>query len=94
MDASKNSSSGWNSPSLPPVRPLPHPMPTPEITPTPIPMPMPADGLCDDMVLVMSYVKMQQWDQVYEAETALERGTIFPELDLPFVGEGACPHDE
>lgn len=48
---------------------------------------------CDDMVLVMSYVRMQEWDQTYEAETGLSRGTIFPELDLPFVGEGACRND-
>lgn len=49
---------------------------------------------CDDMVLVMSYVKRQEWGELYKSETALERGTIFPELDLPFMGKGACDRDD
>ena len=32
----------------------------------------------------MGYVPMQQWGPVYPADTAFQRGTIFPELDLPF----------
>lgn len=32
----------------------------------------------------MGYVPMQQWGAVYPPDTALQRGTIFPELDLPF----------
>jgi len=34
--------------------------------------------------LAMAYVPMQCWGQTYEPSTALQRGTIFPELDLPF----------
>lgn len=81
---------------MPTPTPLPHPMPMPPSIQPPIAQPpviQPPAIPCEDMVLVMSYVKMQQWDQTYEAETGLERGTIFPELDLPFVGEGACPDD-
>ena len=28
-----------------------------------------------------------EWKRTYDTDVALERGTIFPELDLPFVGE-------
>lgn len=82
--------------SVAPMPPLPSvPLPQPPVVPVPQPpvAPMP-DNDCGDMVLVMSYVKKQQWDETYEPEAGLERGTIFPELDLPFVGEGACPYDE
>ena len=37
----------------------------------------------------MSYVPMTKWGEPREAEDGFSRGTIFPELDLPFVGEGA-----
>lgn len=37
----------------------------------------------------MAYVPMQQWQQTYDLGLALSRGTIFPELDLPFV-MGRC----
>lgn len=43
----------------------------------------------DMLPLAMAYVPMQQWNEIYEGEKALERGTIFPELDLPFCGKGA-----
>ena len=36
-------------------------------------------------VLAMARVPMQQWESVYEPNTALSRGTIFPALDLPYV---------
>lgn len=34
----------------------------------------------------MAYVPWQQWNEVFDAETALCRGTLFPELELPFTG--------
>lgn len=37
----------------------------------------------------MAYVPYQQWRKVYEPAVALERGTIFEELDKPFLGEKA-----
>lgn len=33
----------------------------------------------------MSYVPMQQLGSVYGEKAALERGTLFPELDKPFL---------
>lgn len=45
----------------------------------------------DDLPLAMAYVPMQQWEKLYEPCEALERGTLFCKLDLPFVGKGAVP---
>lgn len=42
----------------------------------------------DPMVLAMAYVPVQQWQDLYEPEEALCRGTIFRQLDLPFEGGG------
>lgn len=40
------------------------------------------------MPLAMAYVPWQQWQNIYEPCRALERGTIFEELDKPFLGKG------
>lgn len=48
---------------------------------------------CDEVdycPLAMAYVPWQHWCNTYEPAVALDRGTIFPELDLPFLGGGAC----
>jgi len=34
----------------------------------------------------MAYVPMQKWEKIYDLREGLERGTIFPSLDLPFIG--------
>lgn len=44
----------------------------------------------DELPLTMAYVPMQKYGLVYEAENALEKGTLFPDLDKPFLGKGAC----
>ena len=36
----------------------------------------------------MAYVPWQQWRAIYDDAQALARGTIFSELDLPFLGKG------
>ncbi|MDD7515450.1 spore coat associated protein CotJA [Ruminococcus flavefaciens] len=38
--------------------------------------------------LAMAYVPFQQWGDVYDDDKALSKGTLFPELDLPFSGGG------
>lgn len=38
----------------------------------------------------MAYVPMQQWGETYNIEKGFDRGTIFPELDLPFAPEEGC----
>lgn len=43
------------------------------------------------MALAIAYVPWQHWNQTYELKKALQVGTIFPELDKPFLGKrGAC----
>ena len=37
-------------------------------------------------VLAALYVPLQQYDDLYDEETALRRGTLFRALDLPFYG--------
>ena len=39
--------------------------------------------------LAMAYVPRQEWEDLYEAGLGLERGTIFSQLDKPFIGEEA-----
>ena len=50
---------------------------------------------CSDpfpMALAMAYVRCQQWGKTYDPDTALERGTFFPDLDKPFIGKGAVSY--
>lgn len=37
-------------------------------------------------VVAMAYIPFQQFNTVYEPEQGFNRGTIFPELDKPFLG--------
>ena len=41
--------------------------------------------------LAMAYVKWKTFKDVYAPELALSRGTVFPELDMPWIGEEAIP---
>ena len=34
-----------------------------------------------------SYVPCQRLNKIYRSDIAIERGTIFQELDLPFLGQ-------
>ena len=52
---------------------------------TAMPAEMPGDG---GFALAMAYVMMQCWGQTYDPAVALQRGTVFPELDLPFCCGG------
>lgn len=47
--------------------------------------------ICDDdgISLAMAYVMPQQWQKIYESEQGFHKGTIFEELDKPFMG-GNC----
>lgn len=47
--------------------------------------------ICIDKFPVgMTYVPWQNWNQIYEFDKALHQGTLFPELDKPFIGRRAC----
>lgn len=41
------------------------------------------------LALAMGFVPVQAWEDPYEPELALVRGTLFPALDKPFLGEEA-----
>lgn len=41
----------------------------------------------------MAYVPFQQWETPYDERMAISRGTVFPSLDLPFIGEEAVPRE-
>ena len=43
----------------------------------------------DRAPLAMAYVPCQCFQKLYDADIALSRGTIFQELDKPFIGEEA-----
>ena len=38
------------------------------------------------MALAMAYVPWQRWTEPYPLEDGFERGTIFPDLSMPFEG--------
>lgn len=42
--------------------------------------------------LGMAYVPIQQWKELYDPELAMKRGTMFRQLDFPFIGEEAVPN--
>ncbi len=39
-----------------------------------------------EISVAMAYVPFQQWCDVYQCDKALCQGTVFPVLDLPFMG--------
>ena len=43
----------------------------------------------EDPALAIAYVRWQELSTIYEPEEALNKGTIFPELDKPFYGRRA-----
>ena len=49
-----------------------------------------AHDMLKNLPIAMSYVPWQTWKDLHPAEKALHRGTIFEELDKPFMGIGGC----
>ena len=53
---------------------------------------LPADSIDPRLLsLAMAFVPAQSFDTPYEPTLAFSRGTIFPALDKPFLGEEAVP---
>ncbi len=53
---------------------------------------LPADSIDPNLLsLAMGFVPRQEFGTPYEPNLALNRGTIFPGLDKPFLGEEAVP---
>ncbi len=49
---------------------------------------------CEQLPLAIASVPMQQFQKLYPPEVALDRGTMFDELYLPFEGKESRKHDE
>ena len=45
------------------------------------------ESALNSLPLAMSYFPMSRWENLYSPETALEKGTLFACLDLPFTGK-------
>ena len=53
---------------------------------------LPADSIDPRLLsLAMAFVPYQSFETPYEPALAFSRGTIFPSLDKPFLGEDAVP---
>lgn len=39
-----------------------------------------------DMAIAMAYVPWQEWGNLYDMDKALKVGTVFADLDKPFLG--------
>ena len=50
---------------------------------------IPSDAFCK-MPVAMAYVPWQDWCNIYPLRKALCQGTLFGELDKPFLGKGGC----
>lgn len=54
----------------------------------------PSDSINPELLsLAMAFVPYQAWETPYELDVAMQRGTIFPSLDKPFIGEEAVRND-
>ena len=54
------------------------------------------ENMTCDYPLGYAFVKVQKFGKVYDFDTALDRGTLFPELDLPlgvYGCKGWCKDD-
>jgi len=39
-------------------------------------------------LIAICFVPIQEWEQIYDEDTAFSVGTIFPSLNKPFLGGG------
>ncbi len=56
-------------------------------TTTPPTTTAPTSPTLDSLSIGMAYTPIQKWQNIYEDEVGFNRGTIFSQLDLPFLGE-------
>ena len=45
-----------------------------------------ADNCLNNRSLASVYAPAQQWRELYDDETALKKGTLFKDLEFPFLG--------
>ena len=46
----------------------------------------PVNAPVDQMTIGMGYVPWQKWQNIYDMDEGIKRGTIFEELDKPYIG--------
>lgn len=51
--------------------------------------PQPIGKFPEETPVAMAYVPFQSWEKPYDMAAGLSRGTVFPSLDKPFIGEEA-----
>jgi len=39
-------------------------------------------------LIAICFVPVQEWEQIYDEDTAFSAGTVFPSLNKPFLGGG------
>ena len=44
------------------------------------------NDFCEEKALAMAYVPFQKWEDVFDMEEALKRGTLFAQLYKPYIG--------
>ena len=44
----------------------------------------------NSMPIGMAYVPWQHWNEIYDIEKGFHNGTIFPELNKPYMGRRYC----
>lgn len=49
-----------------------------------------SSDILDGLPVAMTYVPWQDWKCPYDPLKGLMRGTIFADLDKPFLGKGGC----
>lgn len=47
-----------------------------------------SEKLNANKLIAICFVPMQEWEQLYDEDTAYSAGTIFPSLNKPFLGGG------
>lgn len=60
--------------------------------PIPAPMRPPSRDMSmfpQQVSLAMAYIPFQRWENLYTPEIGFDRGTLFADLDKPFIGEVA-----
>lgn len=87
-NGNQNGGNGTNDPSTPdsPISPAP---PSNDQNGNDSDAPtLPVDAIDPKLLaLAMAFVPYQSWETPYATDVALSRGTIFPGLDKPFLGE-------
>jgi hypothetical protein len=65
-------------------------MPNEDVFSKPYPSQQQNDMFPTEISLAIAYIPMQRITTLYDDENAYEVGTLFPDLDKPFLDGGVC----